>query len=156
MEAQRLVRSLRAIHRRVWQRGLVLLKPNPIAHVDIAAAERAFPEMLGFAQSGSGDLSACAGASRLRLVHWHDRGQVHLSKKYGPGIASEAKPDRRGVHPPAAISFSYRHGRRRCQTTDRRAVGSDWLRSSRIHGRLPPIRGGQHAGVGQSLRDATP
>jgi hypothetical protein len=32
------------------QRFLVILKPNPIAHIDIAAAERAFPEVLGLAQ----------------------------------------------------------------------------------------------------------
>jgi hypothetical protein len=28
-----------------------------------------------------------------------------LTKKSGPGIAPEARPYRRGVHPPAAISF---------------------------------------------------
>jgi len=32
---------LRPIHRWVRQRLLMFLKPNPIAHVDIAAAERA-------------------------------------------------------------------------------------------------------------------
>jgi hypothetical protein len=34
---------------RVPQRLLVFIDPNPITHVNIAAAQRAFPEMLGFA-----------------------------------------------------------------------------------------------------------
>jgi hypothetical protein len=40
---------LRPIARRVRQRALVIVEPNPIAHVDIAAAERAFAEVLGLA-----------------------------------------------------------------------------------------------------------
>jgi hypothetical protein len=48
----------------VRQRAVVIFKPNPIAHVDIAAAERAFPEVLGFAQWPSDDLLADDGAAR--------------------------------------------------------------------------------------------
>jgi hypothetical protein len=48
----------------VRQRLLVFLKPNPIAHIDIAAAERAFPEVLGFAQWRAGDLLAAEGKVR--------------------------------------------------------------------------------------------
>jgi hypothetical protein len=33
------------------QPALVIFKPNPIAHVDVATAERASPEMLGLGQS---------------------------------------------------------------------------------------------------------
>jgi hypothetical protein len=33
----------------VRQRLLMIVKPNPIAHINIAAAERAFPEVLGLA-----------------------------------------------------------------------------------------------------------
>jgi hypothetical protein len=41
---------LRPIARRMRQRLQMFFKPNPIAHVDIAAAERATFEMFGFAQ----------------------------------------------------------------------------------------------------------
>jgi hypothetical protein len=70
---------LRPIARRVRQRALVIVKPNPIAHVDIAVAHRTFPEVFGLAQSRSGDLFAHAAPARSRLVHRHDRGHVHLS-----------------------------------------------------------------------------
>jgi hypothetical protein len=80
------LKSLRAITRRVRQRSLVIFKPKPIPHVDIAAAERAFPEVLGLAQSRSADVLAEYCPARPRLVHCHDRGHVHLSKKIGPGF----------------------------------------------------------------------
>jgi len=47
---------------------LVFVDPNPIAHVDIAAAQRAFPEVLGFAQWPPGNLPADDGATRARFV----------------------------------------------------------------------------------------
>jgi hypothetical protein len=50
-------------------------KPNPIAHVDIATAQRASPKMLGLGQSRSADLFADHGATRSRLVDCHDRGR---------------------------------------------------------------------------------
>jgi hypothetical protein len=70
---------LRPIARRVRQRALVIFKPNAIAHVDVSAAERASPEVLGFAQGRSGDLPAHHAPARARLVHRHDRGHVHPS-----------------------------------------------------------------------------
>jgi hypothetical protein len=66
------------------QRSLMFLKPNPIAQVDTAAAERAFPEVVGLGQWRSADLFARAAPARPRLVHWHDRGHVQLSKKIRP------------------------------------------------------------------------
>jgi hypothetical protein len=42
---------LRPIAGWVRQRALVILKPYQIAHVDIAAAKRTFPEVPGFAQA---------------------------------------------------------------------------------------------------------
>jgi hypothetical protein len=47
---------LHPITRRVGQRLLVFVDPNPIAHVDVAAAARAFPVVLGLAQWPPGHL----------------------------------------------------------------------------------------------------
>jgi hypothetical protein len=47
---------------------LVILKPNPIAHADIAAAERTSSEVFGLAQWPPGDLLADDGAARARFV----------------------------------------------------------------------------------------
>jgi hypothetical protein len=91
------------------QRLLMFVDPNPIAQINVAVAERAAFEMFSLAQRRPADLPAHDGPARSRLVDARDFHLISLSKKYGPGIASEAKPDRRGVHPPAAISFSYRH-----------------------------------------------
>jgi hypothetical protein len=63
---------LRPIARRVRQRALVILKPNPITHVDIAAAERAFPEVLGLAQYWAADLPPDDDAARARFVEARD------------------------------------------------------------------------------------
>jgi hypothetical protein len=82
----------------------MFLKPNPIAHVDIAAAERAFPEVLGFAQRRSADLFAHAGASRLRLVDGHDHGHVP-HKKSGPGFPRLILTRARRTSGRAAISI---------------------------------------------------
>jgi hypothetical protein len=43
---------------------LMFVKPSSIAHVDVTAAERAFPKVLGFAQSWTGDLPADDGPAR--------------------------------------------------------------------------------------------
>jgi hypothetical protein len=86
---------------------LVIIKPNPIAHVDVATAERAFPEVLGLGQSRSGDLFAHAAPARSRLVHRHDRGHVHLSKKIRPRFPEARSHTARGVHPAARPSWFY-------------------------------------------------
>ena len=67
------------------QRLLVILKPSPIVHVDIATAERPFSEVLGFAQSRTGDLFTQAGAARKWIFQARD---FHLttSRKSGPGF----------------------------------------------------------------------
>jgi hypothetical protein len=70
---------LRPIARRVRQRALVIVKPNPIAHVDIAVAHRTFPEVFGLGQWRSAHLFADHGAARPRLVDGHDHGHGHLS-----------------------------------------------------------------------------
>jgi hypothetical protein len=51
---------------------LVFIKPNPIAHVDIAAAERAFPEVLGLRQWAPGDLLTDDDAARKWIFHAGD------------------------------------------------------------------------------------
>jgi hypothetical protein len=56
------------IYRRVRQRLLVFFKPYPITRVKIAAAERAFPEVLGLAQWPPGDLPTDDDAARARFV----------------------------------------------------------------------------------------
>jgi hypothetical protein len=66
---------LRLIHRRMRQRALMIFDLNPITHVDIAAAERAFPEVLGLAQSRAGDLLTDDGAARAWFV---EAGDFHL------------------------------------------------------------------------------
>jgi hypothetical protein len=96
---------LRSIARRVRQRASVIFKPNPIAHVDIGAAERASPEMLGLGQSRSADLFAHHGAARLRLVHRHDRGHMHTSKKIRPRFPEARSNTARDVHPAALPSW---------------------------------------------------
>ena len=67
------------------QRLLVILKPSPIVHVDIATAERPFSEVLGCAQSRTGDLFTQAGAARKWIFQARD---FHLttSRKSGPGF----------------------------------------------------------------------
>jgi hypothetical protein len=57
---------------RMRQRLLVFVKPNLIAHVDIAAAERAFSEVLGLGQWLPGDLSADDDAARKWIFHARD------------------------------------------------------------------------------------
>jgi hypothetical protein len=74
---------LRPIARRMRQRLLVFFKPNPIAHIDIAMAERATFEMFGLAQERPADLPADDGAARSRLIDIHDR-ITCTSKKSGP------------------------------------------------------------------------
>jgi hypothetical protein len=64
--------------------ALVILKPNQIAHVDIPAAERAFPEVLGLAQWRSGDLATDDDAARARFVEAGDFHLMFRSKKSAP------------------------------------------------------------------------
>jgi hypothetical protein len=73
---------------RQW--SLMFLKPNPIAQVDTAAEERAFPEVVGLGQWRSADLFARAAPARPRLVHWHDRCSCAALKKIRPRF-SEAR-----------------------------------------------------------------
>jgi hypothetical protein len=93
----------------------MFLKPNPIAHVDVAAAERAFPEVPGLVEWRPADLPAGHRPARPRLVDGHDRGHVHLSKNMAP--ESLPRPNSIGAGC-AAIVVSYRHGDRRCQTAN--------------------------------------
>jgi hypothetical protein len=78
---------------------LMILAPNQIAHVDIAAAQRAACKMLGLASWRPGVL-ADDGAAWPRFVDWRDRHLI-TSKKYGLGIASEAIRSPRDIHPAA-------------------------------------------------------
>jgi hypothetical protein len=101
----------------MWQRPLVIFKPNPIAHVDIAAAERAFPEMLGLAQWRATDLPSDDCAARARFIEVGDFHLMFRSKKSGPGITPEARPIRRAVYiRPCCHLNLYCHDEGRCQT----------------------------------------
>jgi hypothetical protein len=93
------------------QRILVFLKLYPIARTEIAAAERAFPEVLGFGQGRTADLPADDGPARDRIIDARD---FHLvtSKQLDPGIASEALTSRRGASPFEQRQFLYCPGNR--------------------------------------------
>jgi hypothetical protein len=86
---------------------LVIFKPNTIAQVGVATAERAFPEVPGLAQSPPGDLPAHAAPARSRFVDGHDRGHLHLSKKIRPRFPEARSHTARGVHPAARPSWFY-------------------------------------------------
>jgi hypothetical protein len=64
---------------------LVILKPRQIPHVDIAAAHRAFPKVLGLAQSRTADLSD--GAARARFDYAGDFHLKFQSKQSSPRFA---------------------------------------------------------------------
>jgi hypothetical protein len=86
------------------QRALVIVEPNPIAHVDIAAGERAFTEVLGLAQSRSGDLFAHAASrgrgSSIGMI------AVMCTPHKKSARFPEADPyTARGVHPAALPSW---------------------------------------------------
>jgi hypothetical protein len=68
------------------QRLLMIFKPDLIAHVDIAAAHRAFPEVLGLGQSRSGDLPTDDDAARARFVEARDFHLMFRSKEIRPRI----------------------------------------------------------------------
>jgi hypothetical protein len=68
----------------------VILKPNSIAHIDIAAAQRAFPEVLAFAQWAPGDLPTDDGAARARFVQAGDFHPIFRSKNLFPSYTYEA------------------------------------------------------------------
>ena len=76
----------------VRQRALMIFDPNPIAHVDIAAAHRAFPEVLGLAQWRSGDLPSDDSAARKSIFDARNFLLMFRSKKIRPRIAPEARP----------------------------------------------------------------
>jgi hypothetical protein len=92
------------ILRRVRQRLLMFVNPNPIAHVDIAAAHRAFPEVLGLGQSRSGDLPTDDDAARARFVVAGDFHLMFRSKKSGRDCSQPDSYTARGVHPTALPS----------------------------------------------------
>jgi hypothetical protein len=123
-----LLALLNLSHRGMRQRLLMFLKPNPITHVDKTGAEWASPGVLGFAQRRPTTcrpmiVPRSLGSSMVMIA------VMCTPQKIWPRNLSRGQPDRRGVHPPAAIQVSYRHSERRCQTADRRAAGSDWLPS---------------------------
>jgi hypothetical protein len=76
---------LHLIHRRMRQRGLMILNPSQIAGIKPAAALVAFEEVLTLAERRTADALAYHAPVRPRLVHRHDRGHVHL-KKISPGF----------------------------------------------------------------------
>src|SRR5580692_4669801 len=76
---------LHLIHRRMRQRGLMILNPSQIAGIKPAAALVAFEEVLTLAERHTADALAYHAPVRPRLVHRHDRGHVHL-KKISPGF----------------------------------------------------------------------
>jgi hypothetical protein len=83
---------LHPIARPVRQRALMIFDSNPIAHVDIAAAHRAFPEVLGLAQWRSGDLPSDDSAARKSIFDARNFLLMFRSKKIRPRIAPEARP----------------------------------------------------------------
>jgi hypothetical protein len=88
------------------QRLLMFLKPNPIAHVDIAAADRAFPEALGLAQRARGDLPTDDGAARKWIFHARDFHLMSDQKNQAPELLP--RPDLYGARftsDRVAISF---------------------------------------------------
>jgi hypothetical protein len=88
------------------QRRLMFLKPHPIAHVDVTAAEWTPEIVLGVAQGKAGDLFAHDGAARKWIFQACD---FHLitSKKIRPRISPRPDPIRRGVHTPVLPSWFY-------------------------------------------------
>jgi hypothetical protein len=83
------------------QRLLMFIKPNPIAHVDIAAAKRATFEMFGLTQWRSAGLPADDCAAWARFIHWHDRGHLRLSNDAAPAAVSTQLS--RPITEPAAL-----------------------------------------------------
>jgi hypothetical protein len=77
---------LRPIARWVRQWLPMFADPSPIAHVDVATAQRTFSEVLGFAQSRTDDLFAHAGAARKWIFQARDFHLTTSQKKSGPGF----------------------------------------------------------------------
>jgi hypothetical protein len=88
----------------------VFVNPGSIAHVDMAAAERTFPEVLRFAQSWPGDLFAHACAARKWIFQARDFHLDHL-KKIRLGLLRA-----RSLYDRAAIKF-YCQDDRRCRAS---------------------------------------
>jgi hypothetical protein len=61
--------------------------------------------MISLAEGPRVGARAHAGPARPRFIDRHDRRHLDTSQKSKAPDCSEARPYRRGVHPPAAISF---------------------------------------------------
>jgi hypothetical protein len=120
---------LHLIHRRMRQRGLMILNPSQIAGIKPAAALVAFEEVLTLAERRTADALAYHAPVRPRLVHRHDRGHVHL-KKNQPRFPEADSHTAQVYIRPAAIAVSYCHGGCRRQT-----IG-DGLTSFHLNGDL--------------------
>jgi hypothetical protein len=82
------------------QRLLMFFAPNKIAHVDIAAAQRAAREMLGLGSQRPADLLADDGAAWPRFVDIHDGCHWAPFKKNQPsGFPKGQFPYGAGLHP---------------------------------------------------------
>jgi hypothetical protein len=107
----------------MWQWALMIVEPHTIAHVDIAAAERAFPEVLGLGQWRAADLPADHCAAWSRFVDAGDFHPIFRSKKIRPRIAP--RPDLYGAR----------------FTSDRAAI-SIYIAMTFLAGKLPKMPSG--------------
>jgi hypothetical protein len=106
----------RPITRRMRQRAFVILNPCQIAGIKSSAALVAAEIVLALVERRSTDMHANPAPARSRLIHRHDRGHVHLSKKSAPVSRGRFSYGARRTSGHAAIVVLYRHGDRRCQT----------------------------------------
>jgi hypothetical protein len=125
------------------KRLLIFLKPNPIAHVDKTTAERAFPEVLCFAQRRSAELFAHAAPAWSRLVDWHMIAVTYIPlKNLAPVSRGPILYGARRTSGRAAIVVHIVTRARAGQTSECRAVGST---DARARSRAPPARAGDRA-----------
>jgi hypothetical protein len=83
--------------RGVWQWLLVSVDPSPIAQVDKASAQRASFEVLGLAQSRTGDLFAHDGAARKWIFQARDFHLTTSQKNQAPDFSEARSYTARGT-----------------------------------------------------------
>jgi hypothetical protein len=69
---------------RVRQRALMVLKPNPIAHVDVAVTERTFEKVFGLVERRTADLLADHGPAWSRIIDARDFQLITSQKNQAP------------------------------------------------------------------------